>query len=88
MSNDSVITREISKDEFLKFISGMPENTIFDMMSKMVYSDPPVYIWTVNFTMGGSNLADWKKKFNKPHEHQVPNTNYPALTIRLTNAER
>lgn len=77
---------EMTKDEFLKFISGMAKNTKFQMIEKIVYSNPPVYIWTVNFTFGGSNLEEWKKNFDILYENQTLYKKY--LTIRSKDEER
>jgi len=79
------MSKKITKEEFLSFISGMPNDTEFEMIEKIVYSCPPVYIWTVNFTFDGLNLDEWRKEFNRSCEHQEPNTNNPDLTIRLTD---
>lgn len=84
------MTKIIKKDEFLNFISGMPEYIEFEMMEKVVFSNPPVYVWTVNFNIGGLNIAEWKKEFDKRYEHyehQEPNTNHSKVEISLTDDE-
>ena len=82
------MTVKMTKDEFLNFISGMADDTEFEMIEKIVYSTPPVYIWTVNFTFGGSNLDEWKKNFDILYENQTLYQKYLKIRSGEINDKR